>query len=141
MKKVRIAVVAVVCLAASATHVRADGYKAGEPDPKHEAVLVRGTMNLVTGWIELPRNLVYEGIKLPLIGAVWGSLKGSGLTAGRTIAGLVDLLSFGCAGRGMYNEVLPYFVWEKTWAPEPRPKVEDEKKQMDLIDYIKKEKP
>lgn len=63
--------------------------------------LVRGTVNLLTGWVELPMQTV-KGIqgKFPgcednkIAGAVYGFFKGVGCTIGRTVWGAIELAGF-----------------------------------------------
>lgn len=95
----------------------------GNPAPPASVVISRGLVNIATGWVELPRNIVYEGAQVPLFGLVWGAVKGTGLTVGRTVAGVVDLCSLGQAGEGMYSENMPYYVWDQKWTPPDTPVV------------------
>ncbi|OGV71398.1 MAG: hypothetical protein A3K19_01555 [Lentisphaerae bacterium RIFOXYB12_FULL_65_16] len=91
----------------------------GKPVPSAGQVFSRGLVNIATGWVELPRNIVYEGARFPLLGVVWGALEGAGLTVGRAVAGVVDLCSLGQAGEGMYGPAMPYYVWDQKWGPPP----------------------
>jgi len=62
-------------------------------DPIHKAG--RGLGNLVTCWIEVPKNL-HLGTQEdnPLLGAGWGLLKGGGLAATRLVVGVYEAVSF-----------------------------------------------
>jgi putative exosortase-associated protein (TIGR04073 family) len=77
--------------------------------------LTRGFANVMFGWLEIPRGFTYENSRIPLVGVVSGPVKGAFLTGWRTIAGVIDIVSFGLSQRGAYFSVLPDYVWEAPW--------------------------
>lgn len=76
---------------------------------------VRGAANIVTGWVELPKQIYVTGEKDGwLRGAVIGPLKGIGMTVVRTASGFGELLTFFVAYPGFYDPwIEPRFVWMK----------------------------
>lgn len=57
--------------------------------------LGRGLANAVTGWIEIPKNIVNTSRDSNVgIGVTWGFLKGIGHTLGRTLVGAGELATF-----------------------------------------------
>ena len=62
-------------------------------DPIHK--LGRGASNVVTCWIEIPKNfhLGMQEIN-PVTGMGWGLLKGFGLTATRLVVGAYETVTF-----------------------------------------------
>jgi putative exosortase-associated protein (TIGR04073 family) len=61
-------------------------------DPIHKAG--RGAVNVLTGWIEVPKNFSL-GVQEdnPVLGAAWGLLKGLGLTATRLVIGAYEAVT------------------------------------------------
>ena len=80
-------------------------------------VLGRGISNLGFGWIELPRGIVYENARLPIIGFISGALKGSFLTVWREMGGAIDILSLGLDGPGIYLREMPDLPSASPWMP------------------------
>ncbi len=66
---------------------------ASAQDPIHKAG--RGVTNVLTSWIELPKNL-HQGTQEenPLLGVGWGLLKGGGLTMTRLAVGAYETVTF-----------------------------------------------
>ena len=62
-------------------------------DPIHKAG--RGVVNVLTGWIELPKQ-IHLGAQEenPLTGLAWGLVKGAGLTVLRAGVGLYEAVTF-----------------------------------------------
>ncbi|MCX7847748.1 MAG: hypothetical protein N2595_06955 [bacterium] len=79
--------------------------------------MARGFGNLMSGWLELPRGLIYENARIPLVGFVVGPVKGCFLTAWRTLAGATDVTCMGLTGKGLYTREVPDFVWDARWFP------------------------
>jgi len=80
--------------------------------------IARGFANVATGWLEIPRGLVYENARIPVVGFLTGPVKGAFLTTWRELAGVTDVLAFGLTGKGLYyKEVVPDFVWDAQWIP------------------------
>lgn len=80
--------------------------------------IMRGLSNVLFGWAEIPRALIYENVRLPIIGCVSGTMKGAFLGFWREVSGGVDLITFGTTGEGTYLEEMPDFVWEAPCVPE-----------------------
>ena len=76
---------------------------------------VRGAANLVTGWVELPKQIYLTGTKDGwLRGSVIGPLKGIGMTVVRTVSGAGELMTFFVPYPGFYDPWFePRFVWQK----------------------------
>jgi putative exosortase-associated protein (TIGR04073 family) len=119
MKKI-IAVLMVLCLVAGAAVAQEEqpGYKVTMD--KMAANMGRGVVNMLTGWLEVPRGLWYEGTRNPYYGTVVGLINGSFLAVARGVGGAADFLSFGLTGPGIYGESFPEYVWEAQWNPEDR---------------------
>ncbi len=57
--------------------------------------LGRGLANVVTGWVEIPKNIINTSRDSNIgIGATLGLLKGIGQTIGRTLVGAGEVVSF-----------------------------------------------
>ena len=57
--------------------------------------LGRGIVNVLTGWMEVPKNISVEWKKSdPFSGIVMGTVKGLGWTLGRTMSGAYDVVTF-----------------------------------------------
>lgn len=76
---------------------------------------VRGAANLLTGWVELPKQIYVTGQESDwLRGAVIGPFKGLGMTVVRTVSGAGELATFFLAYPGFYDSwIEPRFVWQK----------------------------
>lgn len=76
---------------------------------------VRGAANLVTGWVEIPKQIYVTGTETGwLRGSIIGTLKGIGMTVVRTVSGAGELLTFFVAYPGFYDPwIEPRFVWMK----------------------------
>ena len=62
-------------------------------DPIHKAG--RGVTNLLTGWIELPKQIhMGSQEQNPVTGLAWGVVKGMGLTVLRCGVGIYEALTF-----------------------------------------------
>ncbi len=78
--------------------------------------LGRGIVNIVTGWIELPKNIYDTSVETenPLMGITYGTLKGIGMTVVRTGAGAYDTVTFLFPVPQDYTPILePEFVFEE----------------------------
>lgn len=76
---------------------------------------VRGAANIVTGWVEFPKQIYLTGERDGwLRGAVIGPLKGIGMTVVRTASGAGELLTFFIAYPGFFDPWFePRYVWMK----------------------------
>lgn len=85
-------------------------------DPIHKAG--RGVANLLTGWIELPKNLhLGTQEENPILGVGWGLLKGAGLTITRLVGGAYETVTFPIPCPKDYASIyegleLPDYAWE-----------------------------
>ena len=88
--------------------------KKSKPNPPH--AIARGFSNLIFGWLEVPRGIIYENSRIPIVGLVVGPIKGALLTTWRVLAGTVDVVGMGLTREGLYSDsVLPEFVWDAPW--------------------------
>ena len=94
----------------------------------------RGFANLLAGWIEAPRGMVYYSIEYPVIGIIPGAFEGTGMTIIRTFGGAIDILTIGylVPGDTVYDTMdAPMMPWESPWIPIP----EDEDDLLDFSNY------
>ena len=126
MKKKRsyITIVLIVALLAS-LHVYAEN---DNPQPKEKKQysmidgISRGFANILAGWIEAPRGMVYYSVEWPIIGIIPGTLEGAGMAFIRTIGGALDLFTIGYLSPGdtVYDTMdAPMLPWESPWLPSP----------------------
>jgi|GEM_PF-2052851 len=88
--------------------------KKSKPNPPY--AVARGFSNLMFGWLELPRGLIYENSRIPVVGFVAGPIKGTVLTVWRVLAGAVDVVGMGLTREGLYSRSeVPEFVWDAPW--------------------------
>lgn len=76
---------------------------------------VRGTANILTGWLEFPKQiyLTTQEDGWPR-GTVIGPLKGIGMAIVRTVSGALELCTFFSPYPGFYKPYLnPPYVWQK----------------------------
>ena len=86
MKKVLVIGVALLVILSVATASYAQ-------DPAKK--LGRGIANILTGWVELPKNIYDTSVEEnPLAGLTIGTAKGVGMTIVRTGAGVYETLTF-----------------------------------------------
>ncbi len=79
--------------------------------------IARGTGNLLTCWLEIPRCMVYDSVVSPFFGTIVGIPEGAGFTVARLTAGLVDLFAGGQLNDGIHGRYLPKYVWQARWIP------------------------
>ena len=77
--------------------------------------LQRGFVNLLTFWLELPRNLSYEMTAQPLSSLIIGPLLGVSYSALRAADGLIDVVTLGYNGNYAYAADIPDYVWQSPW--------------------------
>ena len=82
-----------------------------------EEAFSRGIVNILTCWLEVPRNMINDNfVVLPGLGVLTGLVKGPVYTVGRFGAGLIDFVTFGSLGNSLYNqENFPDYVWDADW--------------------------
>ena len=77
----------------------------------------RGLVNIMTCWLELPREVVYQSTSLPPgIGTLAGLGMGTVMTVYRCGIGVLDVVTFGMTDSFFYEyPEFPNFVWEARW--------------------------
>ena len=88
--------------------------------------LLRGTVNLVTFWMEIPRELVVESNYNPVYGIVTGLVKGSYFSGKRLVYSVLDFVLLGFTGPSGYDVTFPEYVWNAQWNPWPKKAVDPE---------------
>ncbi len=78
--------------------------------------LGRGLANILTGWVELPKNIYDTSVEEnPLAGITIGTAKGVGMTIVRTGAGIYETITFPFPIPEGYKPVLePEFVFSES---------------------------
>lgn len=123
MRQLRVAVatfVVAALLAVAAGEARADSYRSIDNTSAQEIVagmsdkFVRGVGNVVTGWLELPNQIVETYRSEGLVPALTsGPLRGLGMTFVRTGSGALETLTFWFPIPGFYDPMLkPNYVWQ-----------------------------
>lgn len=76
--------------------------------------LGRGLVNILTGWVELPKNIYQTSVESnPFAGITIGLAKGLGMTVVRTGAGVYDTATFPFALPQDYKPILePEYVFK-----------------------------
>jgi putative exosortase-associated protein (TIGR04073 family) len=76
--------------------------------------LTRGVVNLATGWMEVPKQIVVIGREKGWAAGVFrGSIDGLGMGLARTLAGAYEILSFPLPLPSRYQPMLlPDYVWQ-----------------------------
>ena len=84
--------------------------------------LSRGAINVLTGWVEIPKNIGDNKQKAGWGAALtWGVLSGVGYGFVRTVAGAYEVLTFPFPAPPGYAPVMqPEFVFDNTTEPDPR---------------------
>jgi len=114
-------VLAVLLLVASGDQASAESTEAGKAFKK----LTRGFVNIVTGWVELPKRIQQTSEESgALSGFTWGLLRGLGYGFARTAAGLYELVTFPFPAPPDYEPVIqPEYVFttsdQETSPPHP----------------------
>ncbi len=103
-----------VCLCMTVLTVHAEEKRSAVNPPYG---IARGFSNLMFGWLEVPRGIIYENARIPVVGFVTGPVKGALLTTWRTLAGVTDVVAMGLTREGLYGPMLPDFVWDADWVP------------------------
>lgn len=89
--------------------------------------LGRGTMNILTGWVEIPKNIAIRWKDSdPLSGIVWGGFEGIGWGFARTAGGFYEVVTFPFPLPRDYKPIMePEFILTPLWG-EPAPFMTDE---------------
>jgi putative exosortase-associated protein (TIGR04073 family) len=88
-------VLAVSLLSLAATGFTDDIYREQSDAGKMFHKLGRGLLNVLTGWLEVPKNIADTWRKTdPFTGMVIGGVTGIGWTWARTCTGLYDVITF-----------------------------------------------
>ena len=105
MKKALIICVALVTILSIATASYAQ-------DPAKK--LGRGVANILTGWLEIPKNIYNTSIETnPMVGITVGTAKGIGMGIVRTGAGVYEVITFPFPLPEDYVPILePEFVFQ-----------------------------
>jgi hypothetical protein len=94
-------------------------------NPGH--ALLRGFVNTLTCWMDVPRELVLQVNKYPFFGLITGTLKGGFFMGSRAVLSATDLLMLGFTGPSLYDPVFfPEYVWNAQWQPYEPPSPEEE---------------
>jgi putative exosortase-associated protein (TIGR04073 family) len=78
-------------------------------------VLLRGISNVALGVIAIPKEIVYENSKIPIFGIISGTVYGAGLFVWREFSGVIDIVTFGFSGQGLYFRTMGDFPWDGPW--------------------------
>ena len=80
--------------------------------------LMRGTVNFMTCWLEIPRCAVVQNARHPVIGIGTGLLQSAFFMCSRIILSTADYLLLGFTGPSAYDAVwLPEYVFQAEWYP------------------------
>ncbi len=104
-----VGVCAIVLLFATAAPVSAEPMDAGKAFTK----ITRGFMNVVTGWVEIPKRINETSQQSgAAAGFTWGLLRGIGYGFIRTAAGLYEFVTFPFPAPSGYEPVIqPEYVF------------------------------
>ncbi len=100
-KRLLLSIIAGLLLASSPAFAADDGIG---------AKFSRGIANLVTGWVEVPKNIANESRRHnAAVGLTWGVVKGAVHTVGRTTMGGIDTATFFVPSRSLVHAD---YVWD-----------------------------
>jgi putative exosortase-associated protein (TIGR04073 family) len=76
--------------------------------------LVRGVANIMTGWVEMPKQMYLKTTQgPPVMGTLLGIVEGVGLGFARTTAGLYEIATFALPLPMHYEPLFePEYVWQ-----------------------------
>lgn len=79
--------------------------------------LTRGVTNIVTSFVEIPKQTVLTGRDMGAVGYVIGPIKGVGMTLYRGVIGVAETLFCMVPQPGYYDPMIdPAYVWQG-WEP------------------------
>lgn len=104
-----------------------DAYRENSEIDKIFGKLGRGIVNVLTGWVEIPKTIAKEWRRTdPFTGTVIGFFKGLGWGVARTLAGFYEVLSFPFPVPRNYEPVMqPEYILPTVWG-ERLPLYQDE---------------
>ncbi len=102
---------------APAQSVDEDVYRENTDIEKIFHKLGRGIVNVLTGWVEIPKNIAREWRRTdPFTGTILGLIKGVGWAIARTFAGFYEVISFPFPVPRNYEPIMyPEFVLPTVW--------------------------
>jgi putative exosortase-associated protein (TIGR04073 family) len=79
--------------------------------------LGRGVVNILTGWVEIPRNIAKEWRRTdPFTGTVIGLFRGAGWAVARTFVGFYEVISFPFPVPREYEPIMqPEYILPTVW--------------------------
>jgi len=94
-----------------------DVYRENTDIDKIFTKLGRGVVNVLTGWVEVPRNIAKEWRRTdPFTGTVIGLFRGFGWAVARTFAGFYEIISFPFPVPRNYEPVMvPEYILPTVW--------------------------
>lgn len=106
-----------ILMAGTASAAGDDAYRQQSDFGKMMHKLGRGVTNVVTCWVEIPRNIAIEWEKTdPVTGFVIGTVKGTGWTLARVVSGVYETVSFPFPVPADYEPLMePEFVVTDIW--------------------------
>lgn len=103
-----------LCICVSAYSIHAEAVRKNVNPPR---AFARGIANMMTCWLEMPRGIIYENARIPVVGFISGTVKGAVLTTGRLGSGALDVVAMGLTRDGLHSSIFPEFVWDANWIP------------------------
>ncbi len=94
-----------------------DIYRENSDISKMFTKLGRGLVNVLTGWIEIPKNVAKEWRQTdPFTGLIVGCIKGLGWGIGRTLAGVYEVFTFPFPIPRDYKPIMyPEYILPSIW--------------------------
>jgi putative exosortase-associated protein (TIGR04073 family) len=94
-----------------------DVYRENTDIDKIFTKLGRGVVNVLTGWVEIPRNIAKEWRRTdPFTGTVIGLFRGLGWAVARTFAGFYEIISFPFPVPRNYEPIMqPEYILPTVW--------------------------
>lgn len=94
-----------------------DVYRENSDISKMFTKMGRGIVNVLTGWIEIPKNVAREWRETdPFTGLILGTIKGIGWGFGRTISGVYEIITFPFPIPRNYEPLMmPEYILPSIW--------------------------
>lgn len=111
------ALMMLVAFAPLAAHADDDVYREGTVAGKMFKKLGRGVVNILTGWMEVPKHMAKRWRQYdPITGIIVGGVEGFGWAFCRTLTGAYDVISFPFAVPKDYQPLMqPEFLLPTIW--------------------------